>query len=495
MVTAVRPKKGVAMTVRMEWLTGAEREAVYAEALRILETVGMRMQGSRVLPMLRESGALVDDATGVVRFPPGLIADAVAGCPRNVRMAGRQPRHDVLLDGSRTFFNVSGCAAKTLDRTTGAVRPSTLADLRDGTVVLDATPELDVVWTFVTATDVPLERRELVEYYTFLTETEKPIVFVDCPTQTEHVRRICEIVAGDLERFRARPRLSLLCAARSPLEVNGDLLDVTIEFASLGAPTWVYSMPISGATSPITPAGTLALLWAEILGTITAIQTAARGAPVIACCGPGILDMRHTTMSLGNLESTVMGAACTEIGHHLGLPVHNSGLSTDAKHCGVQAGYEKGLKVLAAVATGADIISGGFGFLDSSSTFSLPMIPIDAEIAAMVRRMVDGIDISPETLMGDAVERVGIGGDFLKEKATRTRVRAGEHFMPTIASRLPFEQWTSEGRTEIDAANDTVAAALAARADRGSCLSDDQREELAHVCGITTQEEREWGQR
>jgi len=472
------------MTVRMEWLTAAEREAVYTEALSILEGVGMKMQGSAVLPLLREAGAAVDEASGVVRFPPELVASAVAACPRNVLMAGETAAADVMLDGSRTFFNVSGCAAKTLDPDTGVVRPSTLDDLRAGTIVLDATPELDVVWTFVTATDVPLERRELVEYYTYLTETTKPLVFVDCPSDTSHVRRIAEIVSGDLDRFRARPRLSLLCAARSPLEVNGELLDAAVEFASLGAPIWAYSMPISGATAPVTPAGTLALLWAEVLGTVTAVETAAPGAPVVACCGPGILDMRHTTMSLGNLESTLVGAASVEIGHHLGIPVHNAGLSTDAKHCGVQAGYEKGLKVIAAVATGADVVSGGFGFLDSSSTFSLPMIPVDAEIAAMARRMARGIDISPETLMADSFARVGIGGDFLREKATRTRVRAGEHFVPRIGSRLPFEQWVSEGRTETDAAADLVRAALAARADRGPRLTDGQRRDLAAVCGV-----------
>jgi trimethylamine--corrinoid protein Co-methyltransferase len=311
-------------------------------------------------------------------------------------------------------------------------------------------------------------------------------VFVDCPEKTDHVRHIIEIVSGDLEKFRQRPRMSLLCAARSPLEVNGQLLDVACEFASLGAPIWVYSMPISGATAPVTPAGTLALLWAEVLGTVTAIQTAAPGAPVVACCGPGILDMRHTTMSLGNLESTLMGAAAVEVGHHLGLPVHNSGLSTDAKHCGVQAGYEKGLKVMTAVATGADIISGGFGFLDSSSTFSLSMIPVDAEIAGMARRMVRGIEITPETLLADSFARVGIGGDFLREKETRRRVRAGEHYVPAIGSRLPFEQWIAEGRTEIDAADDAVRAALAAREQRGPWLTDDQRRELAEVCEITT---------
>jgi trimethylamine--corrinoid protein Co-methyltransferase len=472
------------MAVRVEWLTAGEREAVYAESLDILQRVGMRMKGAAVLPALRESGAEVDD-TGAVRLPAELVERAVALCPRELLMAGETPAEDVLLDGSRTFFNVSGCGAKTLDGQTGLVRPSTLEDLRDGTIVLDATPELDVVWTFLTATDVPLERRELVEYYTYLTETSKPVVFVDCPEKTGRVRRIFEIVSGDLERFRERPRMSLLCAARSPLEVNGRLLDVACEFASLGAPIWVYSMPISGATAPVTPAGTLALMWAEVLGTITAIQTAAPGAPVLACCGPGILDMRHTTMSLGNLESTLMGAAAVEIGHHLGIPVHNSGLSTDAKHLGVQAGYEKGLKVMATVATGADICSGGFGFLDSSSTFSLRAIPVDAEIAAMATRMARGIEVTPETLLADSITRVGIGGDFLREKETRTRVRAGEHFVPRIGSRLPFEQWIAEGRTEVDAADDAVRAALAAREERGPRLTADQRHELAAVCDVT----------
>ena len=361
------------------------------------------------------------------------------------------------------------------------MRPSTLDDLRDGTIVLDATPELDVVWTFLTATDVPLERRELVEYYTYLTETSKPRGVRRLPRED---RATCGASSrsspGDLERFRQRPRMSLLCAARSPLEVNGELLDVACEFASLGAPIWVYSMPISGATAPVTPAGTLALLWAEVLGTITAIQTAAPGAPVLACCGPGILDMRHTTMSLGNLESTLMGAAAVEIGHHLGIPVHNSGLSTDAKHLGVQAGYEKGLKVMAAVATGADICSGGFGFLDSSSTFSLRAIPVDAEIAAMATRMARGIEVTPETLLA-RLHRARRHRRRLPARRRRRarRVRAGEHFVPRIGSRLPFEQWLAEGRTEADAADDAVRAALAAREERGPRLTEDQRRELA----------------
>ena len=47
--------------------------------------------------------------------------------------------------------------------------------------------------------------------------------------------------------------------------------------------------------------------------------------------------------------------------------------------------------------------------------------------------------------MLDVIERVGVGGNYLKERVTRERVRALEHFTPTIGSRLPFEQWAAGG--------------------------------------------------
>ena len=187
-----------------------------------------------------------------------------------------------------------------------------------------------------------------------------------------------------------------------------------------------------------------------------------------------------------------MGAACVEIGHHLGLPVHNAGLATDAKSAGMQAGYEKGLKVLAATATGADIISGGFGFLDACSTFYLPMIPIDAEIAAMARAMVCGFEVSPDTLMGQAIQRVGIAGNFLGEKETRLRVQRGEHFVPWIASRQAMDQWLRAGRSELETANERVDQILASRDERGPYLASEQRGELARICGVAAEEVGVW---
>jgi trimethylamine---corrinoid protein Co-methyltransferase len=471
---------------RLSYLSASERDLVIDSALAVLARVGMRMKGSRALDALQERGAEVDRESGVVRMPESLVRAALAGLPGRLFMAGASPEQDLLIDRSNgPHFNPSACIAKTLDFRTGQLRPSTLEDIREGSTVMDATPEIDLMWTFATANDVPVEQRELLEYYTYLANTSKPLVFVDCPTETEAVKRIMEVLGGSLEGHRKRPRLGLLCAVRAPLEVNGDLLDVTCEFAQLGAPIFAYSMTMSGATSAVTMAGTLAQQWAEVLGLVSAVQAMAPGAAMMACCGPGILDMRTSSMSLGSPENTMMGVAAVEIGHHLGLPVHNSGLSTDAKHPGVQAGYEKGLKALPAALAGVDLISGGFGALDSSSVWHLPMVPIDAEVARLVKRLVAGVEITPETVMLDVIERVGVGGNFLKEKVTRERVRAGEHYTPVVGSRLPFEQWVVEGRQETDVARDIVEQTLAARAAEGggSLLSDDQLAELAEICG------------
>jgi len=106
----------------------------------------------------------------------------------------------------------------------------------------------------------------------------------------------------------------------------------------------------------------------------------------------------------------------------------------------------------------------------------------------MVRRIVAGAEITPETVMLDVIERVGPGGNYLKERVTRDRVRAGEHFYPSIGDRLPYEQWVADGRTEADRAREAVECILAERAAQddptaASRLREDQLEALAEVCG------------
>jgi glutamate formiminotransferase len=218
------------MRAHTTWLTEEEKRLIVDEALGILATVGFRAARSRVLPLLADAGAEVDPDSGTVRLPPDLVRAALARCPRSFLMAGAAPEHDVLLEeGAPWRFTPSGCGAKTLDHVTGERRASTLEDVRLSTAINDELPELGLMWQMVSATDVPVERRELLEYYTILRETDKHVTFVDCPSQVEAVKRIFEVLAGDLARFRERPRVSSVVTAASPLQVDGHVLDVHVD--------------------------------------------------------------------------------------------------------------------------------------------------------------------------------------------------------------------------------------------------------------------------
>ena len=178
-----------------------------------------------------------------------------------------------------------------------------------------------------------------------------------------------------------------------------------------------------------------------------------------------------------------MGAMATEVGHYLGVPTLNPGFSTDAKHAGVQAGYEKAMKAATVCGAVPDIVS-GWGLIDSHNTMSLPQSVIDNEMAAMVRRLHRPVEVSEATLAGDAIAAVGPGGSFLGEKDTAKRIRAGEHYMPTLSNRLSYEKWVEDGVTENDVACAQVERLLAAHADKAPYLDGAQLDELAAICRV-----------
>ncbi|MGE5229823.1 MAG: trimethylamine methyltransferase family protein [Deltaproteobacteria bacterium] len=474
------------MRARMTWLDEGEKTTFVQEALGILERVGVALKGSAALPVLADLGAEVDAATGVVRFPPDLVLRAVEACPRRVLFAGASPEHDVVLDeGEPAHFCSSGCAAFVLDHESGVKRPSTLTDLQAATILLDEVPEVDVLWTTITANDVPVEVRELVVCYVVLAEARKHVTLVDSPSQAEPLLRIMDIVSGDAEAFRARPRFSTLLTAASPLRIDGPLLDFHAATAARGAPVEVYTVPMAGATSPVTLAGTIVQGLAEFLAVATALQALAPGARAVMGVSGATMDMRSAGVSYAAPECALMNVACVELAHHLGVPAAVPGLATDAKYAGVQAGYEKALKGLATAGVGADVLSGGVGMIDSVNTFFLPQVVVDAEVIGMIRRVLGEVDTGRDEMLLDMIARVGIGGDFLKEKETSRRLRAGEHFAPVVSTRQAYDQWVADGRDEVARSRERMDVLFAARAERGRPLAGDTLAELAGVCGVT----------
>ena len=191
-------------------------------------------------------------------------------------------------------------------------------------------------------------------------------------------------------------------------------------------------MPIAGGTAPLTVAGTATMNTAEFFGAATAMQLRAPGAPLIFGAAPGLLDMKQTTFAFAAPEAALASAVCVEVGHSLGLACMAPGQSTDAKHPGIQAAYEKMLKGFAVTATRADLMT-GIGMLNAANLASLPQIVIDDEMAQAILRILDGPEVSGDTLQVAMMERMGFAANYLMEKDTSRRLRAGEVFSPWVA--------------------------------------------------------------
>jgi trimethylamine--corrinoid protein Co-methyltransferase len=463
------------MRTCFELTSREERERIVDGAMDLLEHVGMRFGPGDALEALGEAGARVDRGKGVARIPREMVERAIAACPREIVLGGATPADDCLLTEGVPHFVNSGSPTNILDFRSGERRPSTAADLREATIVLDAMPTASIVWALASCADLAPERRTLESLAIMLRRTTKHVQHeVDGRWQVEPLKHMAEATGGDL---RERPRVSVVCCTASPLSAHTELLDASTGLAAFGIPVLVMPMPIMGGTAPLTVAATATMNVAEFLGAATAMQLRAPGAPLIMGAAPGLLDMKQTTFSFGALEAGLAAAVCVEVGHDLGLACMAPSQSTDAKNPGIQAGYEKALKGLTVAATRPDLMT-GLGMLQAANLPSLPQVVIDDEMTQMMLRILEGPVISVEAIMVELMERVGFSGNYLLEKDTRRRLRAGEVFTPMVSDRQSYEHWQAAGKDELAIASQRVLDILAAAEQREPLLDEGQLAEL-----------------
>lgn len=112
-----------------------------------------------------------------------------------------------------------------------------------------------------------------------------------------------------------------------------------------------------------------------------------------------------------------------------------------------QAGHEKTITSLLPALAGANLIY-GLGMLELGVTFSFAQLLIDHEIAGMVKRAVQGITVSDETMAVDLIKKVGAGKDFLAQKHTR-QFMGPEQSKPKLIDRRMRGNWQSKGGKDL----------------------------------------------
>ena len=467
------------MIPRVSLLDEAGRRLIHERSLQVMERTGVRFASAKALAVLRDAGCTIDDATQVARIPRQLVQQAIASAPKTILLAGRDPARDVLLDHTRTYATLDGIGAYTLDHKTHERRFSTAADLADAVRVADALDEVGVAWYIVNPTDEQPKLEILRGVETMLRSTGKHVqAEVLHPDEVPFVMDMLAVASDEGRWDRERPIFSVVYCPVAPLQHEQDSLEAAMLLARERVPMTVFSLALAGATAPVTLAGTIVQTNCDVLSAFVLFQLIEPGCPLIYVGDSAIMDMRSATYATAGPEAVLINLGLTEMGKHYGFPVLTTGFTSDAKELCMQSGLDGGLMAAMAHLNGADLVT-GMGMLDSAQMLYLPKLILDAEVMQECRRLMQGVDLDEEHLLTDLIDEVGPGGHYLKAKATKTLLRAGEHWQPGIFTRGSYEAWTAAPVSEYDRAVAKLEDILAGH--RPKALPTGAEERLAAI--------------
>ena len=363
--------------------------------------------------------------------------------PEEFKLYGRQEQHNIHYRPGCFYASTGGSAQYVLDLE-GKRRPATCKDLHDIISLVDELQYIDLISLPVYLNDLPKERVDVNRFFAGLKNSTKHIIgAVYTPDGLAKVIKMAEIVGGG--NWKAKPILSIvLCPIISPLRLDEVATEVLVEAAGKGIITYNFSMTQVGCTAPMSMAGTLLTLNAEVLAVTTLIQLIHPGLPTLYCSVPGLTDMKTGQFITGGIEYALLNAAATQMAQFYRMPIWATAGRTDSKIPDAQAAYEHALTVPYVVQSGANHVSCGAGFIDFVLTVSFEQYVIDNEIIGMVKRMKRGFDVNRETMALEIIKKVGPGGNFMAEDHTVRHMREAL-FQPTLSDRLGWEEWNEEG--------------------------------------------------
>lgn len=435
------------MKPRIAFLSDDEIEHLHRAAVRLLETVGMRLPHPAAQELLTAAGARIGQDQ-VVRLPADVVERALASLPdrESVTLFGRDALHDITFGAHRPRLACMTMAVDVIDPVTRKRRAATSEDLALLTRIADGLDGIGVNGGLVTPQEVPGAFNDWYTWAVTIKNTAKHttggMLGERC---VRDAARMAAAAVGSMERFQARPFISGWVLTLPPFGIDTESLGALMEMSRLNIPAVISSGPILGTSSPVTIAGTVAQAHAEILGCLVVHQLVNPGAPAVYTSFARGVDMRSGHISMACPEFAVLKVAMAQMGRRLNLPVRMPAMLRDAKVLDAQAGFETGMT---AGVTGliADLMDGMQ--LDMDMLVDFPDLLFCNECMAGIQRLARELVVNDDTLALDTLQSVGPGGYFLETPHTLKHHRR-ELWLPALLERGDATVWQEKGAQTI----------------------------------------------
>ena len=451
-------------------LAEKDLETIHNASLSILEKTGITYESGLddTLEMLEKAGATINRERARICFPGKLIMAQVEKAPERVVLYGRSEGTDLDLTRDQVYMGTGGAAIKILDLETGDCRATTLQDIYRLGRLVDRLAHVHFYLRPCIPTDIPQSAYDVNMYYACLKATGKHIMSGVNDEQGLHqVIELASLIAGGREVLQRRPFISVITSfAISPLKLCTQSTRIMREAIRERIPVVLSAAPMSGSTSPMTMAGTLAQLHAEQMVGICICQLTNPGAPLLYGGIPGMANLRTMGYLGGAVECGMMNAAIHQLSDYIKVPNYNSSGLSDAKLPDAQAGWEKALTSVLAAMGGSNFVHHAAGMLESMLAVAYEQFVIDDEICGMCCKVLKGIEVDAEHLALEVIDGVGPGGNFMSSPHTMAHMRK-EYFQGNgVSDQRNRDKWEKDGSRDARERARAIARRILAEDER-----------------------------
>jgi len=427
----------------LEVLARDDVERIVGQACAVLRETGFAVENGEARGLLAEAGAEVRGDR--VYASEALIRAAVAGAPARVTLWDRDGENPVDLAGRAVHFDPGSAALNILDAETRRWRRPTLEDCARFARVAGDCRHMALQSTSMIPGDVPEVLGDRVRLLICLLHGRKAVATGTFSKDAFAVMKdLLVAVRGGEQALRQRPLAIFDCCPTPPLKWSDLTCQSLIDCARSGIPATLISMPLGGATAPVSLREMVVQHCAESLSGVLIHQLAGPGAPIIWGGAPSVFDMRHGTTPLAAVETAMVNVGNAQVGRHLGLPTHGYLGLSDAKVVDHQAGWETAQGLITAALAGINLVAGP-GMLGFVGCQSPEKLLLDDQAAGAALRMIEGISgrsaDQATGLLADVVEQ----GDFLGHKHTRRTFRKELLIPRRLVDRAPEPAWRAAG--------------------------------------------------
>ena len=419
-------------------------ELIEDRAEQVLEEIGVAfVENPEALKRWKDAGADVDGER--VRLPRGLARKLCSTAPSSFTQHARNSERNVVIGGKTLVCAPVYGPPFVRDAEGGGRRYATMADFEKFVKLGYMSKWLHHSGgTVCEPTDVAVNKRHLDMLRAHMVLSDKPFMgSVTEPSRARDSVEMCEILFGK-DFVQDNTVMTSLININSPLTFDSVMMGALEVYAANNQAAIVSPFIVGGAMAPVSVAGTLVQVLAEVMAGIAYSQLIRPGAPVIFGTFVTSIDMNSGAPTFGTPEASQILYGAGQLARRMGLPFRSGGGFCGSKLPDAQAAYETSNTLNAALMGGVNFMLHSCGWLEGGLVSSFEKFVLDADQLGTLHKMAAGVAHDENALAMDALREVGPGGHYLDAAHTHANYKDA-FWRSEVLDYKPYETWADEG--------------------------------------------------